>query len=204
MTDEQLMLAFQAGDARAFEALVRRHRAPVFQFILRFTGNKQKAEDLLQETWLRVVRGAAEYEAKARFTTWVYTLARNLCVDGARKDSYRQTDSLDAPARSTESDGPALGELVPDRGSASPERGAHNAELRPLLLQALAALPQEQREVFILREYNGIPFKEIAQVTQTPENTVKSRMRYAIEGLKRRLQELGVEADPIEDGRTVA
>ncbi|MBI3182196.1 MAG: RNA polymerase sigma factor [Myxococcales bacterium] len=199
------MLAFKSGDARAFEVLVRRHRTPVFNFILRFTGQKQRAEDLLQETWLKVVRSASEYEPKARFTTWVYTIARNLCVDSARKESYRQADSLDAPVRAgDEGDGRLLGELLPDVGGADPERGAHNARLRPLLERALLSLPEEQREVFILREYAGVQFKDIAQVTGVPENTVKSRMRYALEGLRRRLEKLGVDGDLAELGRTVA
>ncbi|WP_326491785.1 RNA polymerase sigma factor [Myxococcus stipitatus] len=202
-SDERLMLAFQAGDARAFEVLVRRHRTPVFNFILRFVGHRARAEDVLQETWLKVVRSAGEYQAKARFTTWVYTIARNLCVDSARKESYRQAASLEAPVNGADAeDGRALGEALPDAG-ASPERGAHNARLRPLLERALAGLPDEQREVFILREYSGIPFKDIAEVTGVSENTVKSRMRYALDGLRRRLAELGVDGDLAEDGRTV-
>jgi RNA polymerase sigma-70 factor (ECF subfamily) len=203
-SDERLMLAFRAGDARAFEVLVRRHRAPVFNFILRFTGQRARAEDVLQETWLKVVRSAPEYEAKARFTTWLYTIARNLCVDSARKESYRQAASLEAPVKGTEGDeGRPLGEALPDEGM-SPERGAYNVRVRPLLERALAGLPEEQREVFVLREYSGIPFKEIAEVTGVSENTVKSRMRYALEGLRRRLAELGVDGDLAEDGRTVA
>lgn len=199
------MLAFQAGDARAFEVLVRRHRTPVFNFILRFTSHRARAEDVLQETWLKVVRSTSEYTPKAKFTTWLYTIARNLCVDSARKESYRQAASLEAPATGTgaEEEGRALGESLPDEGI-GPERGAHNARLRPLLERALASLPEEQREVFVLREYSGVPFKEIAEVTGVSENTVKSRMRYALEGLRRRLSELGVDGDLAEDGRTVA
>ncbi len=199
------MLAFRAGDARAFEVLVRRHRTSVFNFILRFTSHRARAEDVLQETWLKVVRSAPEYETKAKFTTWLYTIARNLCVDSARKESYRQAASLEAstPTGAEGDEGRPLGEALPD-GGASPERGAYNARLRPLLERALAALPDEQREVFILREYSGIPFKEIADVTGVSENTVKSRMRYALEGLRRRLGELGVDGDLAEDGRTVA
>jgi len=196
------MLAFKSGDGRAFETLVRKHRGAVFNFILRFTGQRARAEDLLQETWLKVIRSAPEYEAKARFTTWVYTIARNLCVDSARKESYRQADSLDAPAHASEDgDGRTRGELVADVASVDPERGAHNARLRPLLERALATLPEEQREVFILREYSGIAFKEISLVTSTSENTVKSRMRYALEALRKRLAELGVDGDLAESGR---
>ena len=171
------MLAFKAGDARAFTTLVTRHRQAVYNFILRYVGHRQRAEDLLQECWLKVVRSSKEYEPKARFTTWVFTIARNLCVDSARKESYRKTDSLDAPAGGVdEPEGRALGETVPD----------------------------EQREVFLMREYHGVGFKEIAEVTGVNENTVKSRMRYALEGLRKRLNELGVDGDSMTEGRTVA
>jgi len=197
-SDEHLMLAFKSGDAGAFEALVRRHRSPVFNFILRYCGQRQRAEDLLQETWIKLVRGAEDYQPKARFTTWVYTIARNLCVDSARKESYRQADSLDQPARNGEGDARALGEAMADGQAVDPERGAHNARLRPLLEKALSALPDEQREVFVLREFSGVPFKEIAAVTGVPENTVKSRMRYAIEGLRKRLDEMGVDGELVE------
>ena len=194
------MLAFQRGDARAFEALVKRHRGAVFQFLLRSVGERGRAEDLLQETWLKVVRGAAAWEPKARFTTWVYTMARNLCVDEARRATHRK------PAAATgaveEEEGPPPSERVPDDGAA-PDRAAHNARLRPLLERALRALPPEQREVFVLREYSGVPFKEIAEVTGVPEPTVKSRMRYALEGLRAQLSALGVEGDMAEEARRV-
>ena len=89
-------------------------------------------------------------------------------------------------------------------GRPAPDRAAHHARLRPLLEQALMSLPKEQREVFVLREYSGVPFKEIASVVGMSENTVKSRMRYALEGLRRRLLELGVDGEWAEGGRTVA
>lgn len=196
------MLAFRKGDARAFKTLVQRHRAAVFNFILRFTGHRQRAEDLLQETWLKVVRSSADWEPKARFTTWVFTIARNLCVDSARKESYRQAESLDAPQG--EDDGRSLSEQVADGERAAPDRAAHAARMRPLIEKALASLPEEQREVFLLREYQGIGFKEIAEVTGVNENTVKSRMRYALEGLRKRLAELGVDGAMVNEGRTVA
>lgn len=198
------MLAFKSGDAGAFNTLVKRHRQSVYNFILRFVGHRQRAEDLLQETWLKVVRSSSDYQPKARFTTWVFTIARNLCVDQARKDSYRQTDSLDAPVSASDSEGRELGELVPDEVGLAPDRAAHNVRLRPLIERALAALPEEQREVFLLREYHGVGFKEIAEVTGVNENTVKSRMRYALEGLRRKLQEFGIEGESMTEGRTAA
>lgn len=199
------MLAFKSGDARAFSTLVSRHRQPVFNFILRYVGHRQRAEDLLQETWLKVVRSSSEWEPKARFTTWVYTIARNLCVDSARKEAFRATDSLDAPTSGEQgAEGPSRGELVADEAQATPDRGAHNARLRPLLERAISSLPAEQREVFLLREYHGIGFKEIAEVTGVNENTVKSRMRYALEGLRKKLGDLGVDGEAMVDAsRTV-
>lgn len=195
--DESLMLAYRAGEVKAFEELVRRHRAAVFNFILRLVGSRARAEDLLQDTWLKVVRSAPGYETRAKFTTWVYTIARNLSVDAMRRDRYRKADSLDGAAGPDPEAAP-LGDQIAGDGP-SPDRSAHAAALRPQLERALADLPPEQREVFVLREYAGVLFKEIAQVTGVPENTVKSRMRYALEGLRRSLTALGVEGDMADD-----
>jgi RNA polymerase sigma-70 factor, ECF subfamily len=202
-TDEQLMLAFASGDARAFSTLVQRHRGPVFNFILRYVQQQQRAEDLLQETWLKVVRGSSEYQPKARFTTWVFTIARNLCVDHARKESFRKAESLDAPV-GAEPEGPSRAELIADEAGPLPDRAAHNAAMRPVLLKALSALPDEQREVFVLREFHGVAFKEIAQVTGVNENTVKSRMRYALEGLRKSLEQIGIDGAVDDVERAVA
>jgi len=185
------MAAFKRGQVVAFEVLVKRHRTAVFHFILRSTGQPARAEDLLQETWLRVIRGASDYAPRAKFTTWVYTIARNLCLDSARRERHRETDSLDAAGRGG---GLPLGMRLPDE-SRSPESAAHELHLRPLLERALASLSEEQREVFVLREYSGMGFREIGEVTGVSENTVKSRMRYALDALRRRLGELGVDGN---------
>ncbi len=182
----------------------RRHRTPVFNYIFRFTGDRARAEDILQETWLKVVRSAQDYEPKARFTTWLYTLARNQCVDRARREKLRQADSLDAPrpAFASQGDNRTPADFLVDP-SPVPDQAAHNLRIRPLLEQALLSLPEEQREVFLLREYSGQSFREIAEVTGVSENTAKSRMRYALEALRRQLEQLGVEGDWAEDERTV-
>jgi RNA polymerase sigma-70 factor (ECF subfamily) len=189
-SDERLMLRFQAGDAGAFESLVRRHRGPVFNFLVRLMGDRPRAEDLLQDAWLKVVDAAPRWERRARFTTWLYTIARNLALDERRKSVHRKSESLEAIG----ADGRSLADGLPGEGPA-PDRGAEDALLRPRLEAALAALPEEQREVFLLREYAGLPFQEIGRVTGVSENTVKSRMRYSLEALRRQLEALGVGPD---------
>jgi RNA polymerase sigma-70 factor (ECF subfamily) len=190
LSDEALMVEYQKGDARAFEVLLRRHRRPLYNFLLRFTSDREASEDLLQEAFLRVIRGAKGFKQESRFTTWLYSIARNLCIDRSRRMKFRRHLSLDQPAGNA-ADGPeraSVGDMVADVSS-TPDRGATNREVRKRLTEAIANLKEDQREVFIMREYLGMPFKEIATVVGCPENTVKSRMRYALEALRRELDE---------------
>ena len=185
-SDEALMLRYRDGDVRAFELLVTRHRKPVYHFILRFVRDPAQAEDVTQETLLRLIKGADAYERQAKFTTWLYTIARNLCIDAARRGKHRKAASLDAPL--DDESGAALLDLVPD-GAAGVDRQAQSRELAVRLRAAIESLPDEQREIFLLREVADLQFNEIAAVVGCPENTVKSRMRYALEKLREALEE---------------
>ena len=186
------MAAFKKGDAKAFEALLKRHERAVFNFCLRMVGDREGAHDATQEVFLKVVRNAKGWERQAKFTTWLFTIARNHCIDALRKASYRKTASLDQPLKQGEEGGATLGDRVADEDAVTPDRGAESLRLRGLLAGAIAHLPEEQREVFVMREYAGMPFKEIAEVVGVPENTVKSRMRYALEHLRGHLAKHGV------------
>ena len=185
--DEDLMVQYQRGEVRAFEILLQRHRRPVYNFILRFVGDKETAEDLLQEAFLRVIKGADAYKRQAKFTTWLYTIARNLCVDQSRRRKHRKHASLDAPMSASEESGTLL-DVIPSSEMAS-DRKTVNKELHATMQRAIAALVEEQREVFLMREFLDMPFKQIAEVVGVPENTVKSRMRYALEKLRLELDE---------------
>jgi RNA polymerase sigma-70 factor (ECF subfamily) len=183
-TDETLMVRYQRGDREAFTLLVRRHHRPLYNFVLRQLRQPNLAEEVTQEVFLRVVQNASEYKHEARFCTWTYAIARNLCVDQLRKAQHRRHPSLDQPLGPAD-DARALGDVVADpRVDASAERSAASLQMRAMLVQAVETLPDDQREVYLLREVANLSFKEIADVTGVPENTAKSRMRYALERLR--------------------
>ena len=191
-TDEQLMQAYREGNPRAFELLLARHERKVWNFLRRSVGDPTAAEDLLQEVFLRVIKAQADsvdFRGEAKFTTWVYTIARNLCIDHARRAVHRDARSLDAPTRADDEASETLYDRVSD-GGRDAEGLASDGQVRARVDEAVAALPPDQREVFLLREVMDMPFAEIAAVVGAPEPTVKSRMRYALERLREALDDL--------------
>ncbi|HEY0132909.1 MAG TPA: RNA polymerase sigma factor [Nannocystis sp.] len=192
-TDEALMVGFRDGESRAFDVLVVRHRRGLFNFLLRSVQNRSRAEEMLQEVFLRVVRSKERYEQTAKFTTWVYTIARNLCVDESRRAKFRRTVSLDAPRRGADGDdGPGMLESVAADQVATDDAAAA-PQLRGRIAKAIDLLPDDQREVFLMRQVSGLSFKEIGEIVGAPENTVKSRMRYALDKLRTELKDFADE-----------
>jgi RNA polymerase sigma-70 factor (ECF subfamily) len=194
-SNEALMTAYQQGDVSAFAELVTRHEKPLWSFLRRLVREPATAEDLLQETFLRVVKGAADWQGTAKFTTWLYTIARNLCVDHLRKQQHRRALSLEHGAHgsthgstdASDQDGaPRLSDQLSGT-DAGAERSALDRELGGRLDHAIARLPDAQREVFVMREVAELSFAEIAEAVGASEGTVKSRMRYALERLRSEL-----------------
>ena len=190
LPDEELVRRFNGGDPAAFEVLLQRYRRPLYNFILRYVRDRESAEDLLQDAFLRVIQRSDEFKGESKFTTWLYTIARNLCIDSQRKMSYRRHRSLDAPTPGKDADGPNLLERIASEQPQA-DRDAIAKALQDEIAQAVEALPDEQREVFLMREVQNLAFKEIAAIVGVPENTVKSRMRYALERLQEALAEYG-------------
>ncbi len=181
--DEELMLAYAAGNVDAFEIIVKRHERPLFNFILRSVGRRDIAEELLQETFVRIIKSASKYQTTAKFTTWAYTIARNICIDRARKFKKRKELSLDRSVGNDDGGATFLDNVVDERASS----GGTELEKKVFLERLQAALqdlPEEQRDVFVMREFSGLKFREIAEVLEIPVPTVKSRMRYALEALR--------------------
>ena len=181
------MQRYRRGEVRAFEDLLSRYRTPIYNFLLRSVLDRAHAEDLLQETFLRVIKGRESYEQQARFKTWLYTIARNLCVDASRRARHRRAHSLDAPLGDGDVTHTLL-DVTADR-KAQVDRAVSDRQLGEQIQAAVATLVEEQREVFIMREVLDLSFKEIADIVGSSENTVKSRMRYALEKLREALGE---------------
>lgn len=187
VSDELLMARYQRGDRSAFGSLVKRHKTRIYNFVLRQVQNPATADELAQDVFLRVVQRAGEFKHEARFATWLYAIARNLCIDHARKQALRRHPSLDQTA-ANDPTGRTLGENLADpHPRSSVERGVASNQVGESIVRAIDTLPDDQREVFLLREIANLPFKEIAEITATGENTVKSRMRYALERLQHAL-----------------
>ncbi len=193
LTDEALMLKFRDGDATAFDVLLARHRRPLFSFLTRQVGNATVAEDLFQDVCERIIKQAPRYKVSAKFTTWMYTIARNRTVDYYRRQKFRRADSLSRPVGggATNGDGPVLGDTVPSPAP-GPDVTADRSATREAIERCVAQLDPVQREVFLLREVHGMPFDEIARVTHANVSTVKSRMRYALQHLRTMLTEARV------------
>lgn len=181
--DEELMARIGRGETEALEVLIERHGRKLYGFLLRLCGAKDRAEDVYQEVWLRIMRTAANYNSRDRFEAWMFTVARNLVIDEARKTGRRKEDRLEG---ADDDEGLSTLDREPDPGP-TPEDEARGNELGAALEEALAALNPEQREVFLLRERAGLSFDEIAKATKAPLNTVKTRMHYALGHLRKAL-----------------
>lgn len=181
---------FKGGDAAAFEALYRRHEVKVFRYLLRHVRDHAAANDLMQEVWFGVARAADRYEPTAKFTTWLYTLAHHRMIDAQR--AQRHHVSLDAASGSAgdeDGEGRRLIDELAGAPGGEPPQAVERAQTGRRLLAALGALPVEQREAFVLQAEGDLSVEEIAEVTGSSFETVKSRLRYARGKLRDWLQE---------------
>ncbi|BEP92163.1 RNA polymerase sigma factor [Acidovorax sp. A79] len=183
-TDEMLMLRYAGGDMGAFDALYGRHELAVWRFVFRSVKVQAVADDLLQDVWFAVARHAGSYEVKAKFRTWLFTLAHNRLVDHLR--TAKNHASLDA---SDDDDARSLADtLVADSGF-GPVRQLQSREQAAALIAAVEQLPLEQREAFLLQAEGDLSVQEIAQATGVNFETAKSRLRYARASLRQHLKE---------------
>jgi len=177
--DTQLMLEFRAGRQTAFGELVRRNQGIVFNLACRYLGDATEGEDVVQEVFIRVYGAASGYEPTAKFTTWVYRITVNVCLNRLRARRTRQSVSLDGAGREEG----ATGEIAADRTEA-PSARLEREELEAKVREAMEALPASQRTAVLLRRFNELSYQEIAQVMETTVPAVKSLLARARQTLK--------------------
>ncbi|RZJ26099.1 MAG: RNA polymerase sigma factor [Haliea sp.] len=187
-SDEALMLRYAAGDIAAFDTLYGRHEMGVWRYLLRSVRVQAVADDLLQDVWFAVARSAGSYEVRARFKTWLFTLAHNRLVDHFR--TAKNHSSLDAGADDGNegNEGSLADTLAADSGF-GPVRQFESSEQAAALMAAIDSLPADQREAFLLQAEAGMSVEDIARTTGVPFETAKSRLRYARSSLRQSLQE---------------
>ncbi|MEA1929102.1 MAG: RNA polymerase sigma factor [Candidatus Auribacterota bacterium] len=187
-TDEQLIELCKEDDISALEELLARYRNPLMGFIYSVIRDYHQAQDIFQETFIRVYRQARGFRTGAVFKTWLYTIAMNRCRDAIRKSKRRPIISLEA-SRIFQDGEP--GQRMMDRIASSdpgPRTIAGVRELEVIFQRELAGLSEEHREVVILNRLNGLKYREIAEVLNIPSGTVRSRLHYALEELRKRMK----------------
>ncbi len=183
--DEDLMLAYAAGDAAAFDALYARHKGGVYRYLLRHCANAGTADELFQDVWMNAIRARSSYAPTAKFTTWIYRIAHNRLID-----HWRAAGHVELVSAHADDDGEDPLAAIPGRRGDEPEVRAGAREIGARLTAALAALPPAQREAFLLQQEGGLDLSEIATITGTGIETVKSRLRYALAKLRAALGDL--------------
>jgi len=182
-SDEELVEACQSGEASAFDILVARWEDRIRGAAFRFLGSEEEARDVAQEAFLKAYRALSSFKREARFSSWLYQIATNLCRDRLRRRRTRATVSLEA----LEETGPVMVETRPGAHERLLER-----DLARAVRRAIDALPEEQREVVILKEYQELTFLEIAHALDVPVSTVKTRLYRGLDQLRLRLEREGV------------
>ncbi|MEZ5065160.1 MAG: sigma-70 family RNA polymerase sigma factor [bacterium] len=185
--DEDLMLALKRGDESAFAELMRRHRGPIVNYVNRLIGDRDRAEDLAQEVFLRVYRHAGTYRVTARFTTWLYTIASNLGKNELRNRARRKNVSVEDTPRELGQEDYHLGTR---EDFLSPERITDLNDRQRKVRIAIDSLPEHFRMMLVLRDIEGFAYEEIASMLDLPLGTVKSRINRARLEFKRRVEPL--------------
>ena len=179
--DVELMGKVGAGDIRAFEELVERHQRAVIGTVAKMLGNASDAEDIAQQVFVRIWKSAVRYEAQAKFTTWLFTITRNLVFNDVRRRQRKPTVSVDEREETTH-------RTVEDLQAVSPDYEMLQTELEEAIDRAIQGLPDKQRMAVVLRRYEEMPYEEIAAVLEMSIPAVKSLLFRARAHLKEALQ----------------
>ena len=183
--DAQLMLRFKRGDAAAFDQLFARHTRAMINFAYRFVRDRRVAEELAQEIFIRVYEGASGYTVQSRFTTWLYRIATNVCLNEVRKPQFH-AEHQPLPTEKEPEAGRSPGAF----SVCGPEQLLQRQAIANALRAALDRIPEKQRTAFLLNKYQELSYFEIAEIMKTSEKAVKSLIHRAKETLAERLKPL--------------
>lgn len=183
-----LMVRFQNGDDNAFDELIEKFKGSVFNYVLRQVGNEADAEDIAQNVFVQVYKSAPKYKPTAKFTTWLFTIARNLCLNEFRRRGRHPLQSLDGMSAEGE-DGDAIPVQMADASAPSPTAQTLENERKRQIQAAIQALPENQRTALLLYCYEDLPYEEIARVLDTSVSATKSLIHRARLTLKEQLRE---------------
>jgi RNA polymerase sigma-70 factor (ECF subfamily) len=180
-SDAELIAAARAGEAPALEALLERHQPRIYRFSMKMCRRPEDAQDVLQDTLLAMARSLRDFRGAASVSTWLYTIARSFCIKKRRRSKFAPSAEL-----SLENEAEGSAAAVPDPGRA-PDEAAAGREIGALLQRAIASLDSHQREVLVLRDVEGLPAAEVAEVLGLGVEAVKSRLHRARAALRERL-----------------
>jgi RNA polymerase sigma-70 factor (ECF subfamily) len=174
MLEKKLIQKCRSKDGKAFELLMQNYRRQLFSYLLRFCGNRMTAEDLFQETLIKVWRGIESYNERNKFSSWLFSIAHNVAVDAARSASTKKL-SL------------SVEETYDYEDNNNPHKNLVEKEQYEMVMIVVNELPEKQKDVFLLRQHSGMSFKEIAKEMNQPLNTVLGHMHYAVAKIRKKL-----------------
>jgi RNA polymerase sigma-70 factor (ECF subfamily) len=187
MTDSKLVENFRNGNIEAFNRLVERWQQRIHRFAYRYFASHDEASEITQKTFIKVYKKANTLEDTDKFSAWIYRIANNLCLDETKRAGRRKYQPMDALKQHPEAE-----DML-----ASPDQHVQQNDLESILQLALKQIPVEQRIVVIMKEYEGLKFREIADILGEPENTVKSRLYYGLKKLRTLFDQWNIELEAL-------
>ena len=194
MEDSRLILKFIDGDVQAFNVLVTRWQNRIFNFVFKVLGRREDAKDVTQKTFIKVYKNLRKLKDSEKFSAWIHQIAMNLCRDDMRKHKRSRTISIHQKIRTSSGEDMELQDFLSD-GSNEMLDDLHQGEVVEIIRRGLNMIPEEQRIVIIMKEYQGLKFREISEILQEPLNTTKSRMYYGLNALRKALAELEIDKE---------
>jgi len=194
MEDSQLILKFIDGDVHSFNVLVNRWQNRIYNFVFKVIGRREDAKDITQKTFIKTYQNLRKLKDSEKFSAWIYQIAMNLCRDEMKKNKRSPTVSIHKKIKTSSGEDMELQDFLSDDTIDMADE-LYQGELVEIIRRGLNMIPEKQRIVIIMKEYQGLKFREISEILQEPLNTVKSRMYYGLNALRKALAELKIDKE---------